>query len=110
MNQYQVHITDTAYADMEKLYEHIAYVLMSPGNALNQYNRIADAILTLAFLPERHSLFEEEPEKTLGIHKMIVDNYVICYVIDPAVVTVTDIIYGASDLHSKLKQRHSSLS
>ena len=40
------------------------------------------------------------------IIKMIVDNYVICYVIDPGVVTVTDVLFGASDLHRRLQKRH----
>lgn len=28
---------------------------------------------------------------------MVVDNYLVCYVIDPGVVTVTDVLYGASE-------------
>ena len=49
------------------------------------------------------------------IHKMIVDNYLVCYVIDPGVVTVTDVLHGAShlyyatntsDVHRKLQEGH----
>ena len=72
---------------------------------MGQYNRIADAILTLESYPERFGLFECEFEYSRGIHKMIVDNYVVCYVIDPGVVTVTNVIYGASDIHKRLKNR-----
>lgn len=42
MKQYTVEITEEALADMEQLYEHIAYVLLAPENAMGQYNRIAD--------------------------------------------------------------------
>lgn len=73
---------------------------------MGQYNRIADAILTLDSYPERFALFECEPEHSMGIYKMIVDNYVVCYVIDPEVVTVTNVLYGASDIHKRLQKRY----
>ena len=106
MEKFVVEITDEALADMEALYQYIAVKLMAPENAMGQYNRIADAILTLNTIPDRFGLFDCEPEHSMGIHKMIVDNYIVCYVIDPGVVTVTDILYGASDIHKRLKDRH----
>ncbi len=106
MEMYRIKITDEALDDMEKIYKYIAKVLLSPENAMGQYNRIADEILTLESFPEKFSLFDIEPEHSMGIHKMIVDNYVVCYVIDPGVVTVTDVLYGASDIHTRLMQRH----
>ena len=51
MKQYKVEITQEALTDMEQLYNHIAYVLLSPENAMGQYNRIADAILQLHQMP-----------------------------------------------------------
>jgi plasmid stabilization system protein ParE len=106
MKEYIVNITNDALSDMEEMYNYIAYKLDAPENALNQYKHIADAILSLSSLPERFGLFDSEPEKSLLIHKMIVDNYVVCYVVDQDVVTVTDVFYGASDIHRKLKERH----
>ena len=106
MVKYRVDITDEALGDMELLYEYIAFKLLAPENAMEQYNRIADAILTLDSYPERFGLFECEPEHSIGIHKMIVDNYVVCYVIDSEVVTVTNVIYGASDIHKRLQKRY----
>lgn len=44
MKRYTVEITDEALADMEGLYHHIAYVLLTPENAIGQYDRIADEI------------------------------------------------------------------
>ena len=106
MKRFIVNITDEALADMEALYEYIAYKLEAVEYAMGQYNRIADAIITLNSFPERHALFECEPEYSLGIHKMIVDNYIVCYVIDSDVVTVTSVLYGASDIHRCLIERN----
>ena len=106
MNKFSVNITDEALNDMDKLYEYIAIVKQAPENAMGQYNRIADAILTLDEFPDKYGLFDSKPEHSMGIHRMIVDNYVVCYVIDSEVVTVTDVLYGASDVHNRLKERH----
>lgn len=106
MEKYIVDVTDTALADMEDLYQYIAVKLQAPGNAMRQYNRIADAILTLESFPDRYGLFECEPEHSMGMHKMVVDNYLVCYFVDFGVVTVTDILYGASDVHRRLHDRH----
>ena len=106
MGEYRVEITDDALADMELLYQYIAIRLQAPRNAMRQYNRIASAVLTLDTFPARYGLFDCEPERSMGIHKMVVDNYLVCFVIDPGVVTVTDVLYGVSDIHKKLKGRH----
>lgn len=106
MDRYVVDITYEALADMEALYDHIAKKLLAPENAMGQYNRIADAILTLDTFPDRFGIFEGEPEHSLGIHRMMADNYLVCYVIDPGVVTVTDVLYGASDVHKRLQERY----
>lgn len=106
MDKYIVDITDEALADMDALYQHIAVELKAPENAMGQYNRIAKAILTLDSFPDRYGLFECEPEHSMGMHKMVIDNYIVCYVIDPGVVIVTDVLYGASDLHKRVQDRH----
>ncbi len=106
MDKYIVDITDEALADMDALYQYIAVELKAPENAMGQYNRIAKAILTLDSFPDRYGLFECEPEHSMGMHKMVIDNYSVCYVIDPGVVTVTDVLYGASDLHKRVQDRH----
>lgn len=105
MEKYIVNITDDALADMEDLYQYIAIKLQAPENAKQQYNRLADAILTLDTFPKRYALFECEPEHSLGIRKMVVDNYLVCYVVEPGIVTVIDVFYGASDIHRRLQGR-----
>ena len=103
-----VEITQTALVDMEEIYDYIAKVLLAPKSAMGQYNCIADAILTLESDPERCPVFEMEPERSWGIRRMVIDNYLICYIADPDKVTVTDVLYGASNVHARLKARHTS--
>lgn len=103
MKRYAVEITEEALADMEQIYNHIAYVLLSPENALGQYNRIADEILKLDVFPERFRIMDSEPEHSKGIRRMLVDNYSVFYVIKEDSVIVTDVLYSASDIECRLK-------
>lgn len=103
MKIYKVEITQEALADMEQLYNHIAYVLLAPENAMGQYNRIADAILKLDQMPERFRIMDSEPEHTNGIRRMLVDNFSVIYMIQDDAVIVTNVLYSASDVAARLK-------
>lgn len=95
MKHYTVEITNEALADMEQLYNHIAYVLQAPENAMDQYNRIADAILTLDTMAERIRIMESEPERSKEMRRLLVDNYSVFFVIQGDKVIVTDVLYSA---------------
>ncbi len=103
MKQYKVEITQEALTDMEQLYNHIAYVLLSPENAIGQYNRIADAILQLDQMPERFRIIDSTLEHSKELRRMLVDNYSVFYVIKGERVVVTNVLYTASDIVWRLK-------
>lgn len=105
MKQYRVEITNQALLDMEQLYNHIAYVLFAPENAMGQYNRIADKILKLDMFPERNRIMDSEPEHSMEIRRMLVDNYSVFYVIKEDRVIVTDVLYSASDIEKRLSRK-----
>ena len=104
MKRYKVEVTQEALADMEQLYRYIADTLLSPENAMGQYNRIAEAILKLDKLPERFRIMDSEPEHSRGLRRMLVDNYSIFYVINEERVIVTGVLYTPSDIERRLKQ------
>ena len=108
MKSYAVQITEEALSDMEALYSYIAVRLKAPENAMKQYNRIADAIVSLKQFPDRFAYVGLEPEYSMGIHRMLVDHFVVFYGIVIDTVTVTDVLYGASDTHYRWKERHLS--
>ena len=88
---------------MEAIYEYIASEFFSPSTALNQYNRIAEGIMELSYLPQRFKILDFEPEHGRGIRRRNVDNYAIIYVVRDDRVIVTNVFYGASDIEKKLK-------
>lgn len=103
MQQYKVQITDKALADMEDIYNYIAIQLQAPENAMGQYNRIAEAIEGLNVFPERVRLMESEPERTMGLRQLAVDNYSAFYVIEDEKVIVTRVLYSASNIEKILR-------
>lgn len=105
IKRYAVLMTNQASKDMEAIYDYIANDLRSPENALGQYKRISEAILSLETMPGRCEMFSEEPEHSWGMRRLIVGNYLVCYVVDEDSVTVTDVLYGASDIHLRLQKR-----
>ena len=82
MKQYKVEITKEALQDMEDIYNYIAIDLLASDNAMGQYNRIADEILTLDTFPERFRIMDSEPEKRMEL---------------------TDVLYTASDIEARLR-------
>lgn len=105
MEDYVVQVTEEALSDMEAIYRYIAEKLLSPENALGQYNRIADEILSLQIFPERYRLVEFEPERSQGLRRMLVDSYSVFYVVREDRVIVTGVLYSASDIMRRLKER-----
>lgn len=103
MERYKVEITREALQDMEEIYDYIAVELLSPENAMGQYNRIADEILTLDMFPQRYRIMDSEPEKQMELRRMLVDNYSVFYTIRGDKVIVTDVLYTASDIEARLR-------
>lgn len=103
MKQCRVEITREALRDMEDIYNYIAIDLLAPENAMGQYNRIANEILTLDTFPERFRIMESEPEKSMELRRMLVDNYSVFYTIREDEVIVTDVLYTASDIEARLR-------
>ena len=103
MKQYGMKISHAALSDMEQIYSYIADRLLEPDTAMGQYNRIAEAIQSLNILPERCALVESEP-RTQGLRQMLVDNYLVFYIVGEDTVSVARVLYSASDLVRRLRR------
>lgn len=104
MQEYFVQMTKEALRDMENIYNYIATVLMSPDTAMDQYDRITQGIMSLCQLPERIKIMDSEPERSIKMRRLLVDNYSIFYVIRDEKVIVTNVLYSASDINRRLSR------
>lgn len=105
MKKYKIEITPLAYQELEDIYNYIANNLQALQTALEQYSRISKAIFDLDTFPERYTLVDFEPEHSMGIHRMSVDNYSVFYIIIKDRVKVINVLYSASNIEERLKQR-----
>ena len=103
MKTYNVKVTDAALADMEEIYNYIAFTLLSPANATAQYDRIAEAILGLNILPERFKVMNFTGKELENLRRMPVDNFSVFYVITDDSVIITNVLYSASDISQRLQ-------
>lgn len=102
MDKYQVFLTEKAETDMESIYYYIASEGLAPETAMGQYNRIADKILSLAEMPERIRVMDSEPEHTLKVRKMLVDEYYVLFQIREKQVAVLRVLHCKQDIEGKL--------
>jgi len=102
VKEYNVLLSLKANDDMDDIYTYIAETLLAPDTAAKQYDRIADAILSLEIMPMRISLMPSEPEHSRGVRAMYVDNYTVFFVVKPDTVYIMRVLYSASDISGKL--------
>ena len=101
-DSYNVVYSPQALNDLKDIYAYIAQELLVPDTARNQVNRIRKEIRSLDFMPSRYALVDWEPWKSMGMHKLPVDNFVVFYTVDgdSMTVTVIRIVYGGRDIES----------
>ncbi len=102
MEHFNVFITDTAQADMDNIYNYIAFVLHSPETGKKQYERIANQIKDLNIFPERYGLIDILSKNPNRFRRMKVDNFSVIYCILDKNVFVTNVLYNASDIEDRL--------
>ena len=79
MSNWIINYTKSAYSELDAIYKYIAQDLNVPNTANKQIKRITSAIDSLEEMPLRNPLYDEEPWKSRGLRKMLVDNYIIFY-------------------------------
>lgn len=97
---YSVSYSPEAMDDLREIYAYIAFTLLVPETAGKQVNRIRKEVRSLNFMPSRYSLVDLEPWKSMGMHKVPVDNFIVYYTVDNdrRTVTVIRIFYGGRDV------------
>ena len=104
MKHYKVFISDKANEDMEAIHKYITEALLAPLTATKQYDRIADAIMSLEEMPERIRVMDSEPERSKGLRSLIIDNYTVVFVVNVSTVNIVRVLYSASDIGKRLSE------
>ncbi len=86
--------------DLREIYTNITYKLLVPKTAEGQINRIRDIIRSLDFMPLRYPIVDWEPWKSIEMHKLPIDNFIVFYIVsnEKRLVTIVRILYGGRDI------------
>jgi toxin ParE1/3/4 len=99
MDRYSIEITEPAEIDLSEIGFYIAKELLEPSIAQKVVDQIGEAILKLEEFPFRNALVADEKLATQGIRKIIVENYLVFYIVaeESKRVTIVRILYGRRD-------------
>ena len=86
--------------DLSEIYSYIFFQLLVPETAKQQVDRIRKMIRSLDSMPLRFPIVEWEPWKSMEMHKMPVDNFIVFYLVDQdsSTVTIIRIVYGGRNI------------
>lgn len=87
---------------MSDIYDYIYSTIGMPQIAMGQFNRIAEAIDTLSFFPERIKVMPDYKHPEKDFRQLLIDNYSIIFTIKEKTVYISRIAYSPSNIASKL--------
>ena len=99
MKKYSIFITHTATEDLKGIASYIAIELQEPSIAKKLVGNIKEAIMSLEQIPTRYSLLHDVNLAVQGIRKLVVDNYIVFYIVSEKDngVTIVRILYSRRD-------------
>lgn len=106
MKPYTIEVTRSAEKDIIKTLDYITYVLMNPDAAGDLLDKTGKTIESLQAYPERFPLVDDAVLRGLGIRFIVVNNYLVFYMIDEEkhCVNVIRFIYNKRDWITMLNQ------
>ena len=105
--KYNIIVLPEAQEDIRNIVLYIAIELASPYTALKLQKSFEEGINSLAIMPERYKIVEEQPWKNKGIRRLQVKNYFIYYLISKNVnsVKIIAVIYARRNQGEQMSER-----
>lgn len=97
---YTISYAPQALEDLKGIYAYIAFELQASVTAKKLVNQIRKEIRSLDHMPLRYPVVDWEPWRSLHMHKLPVDHFVVFYTVETAAKTVMiiRIVYGGRDI------------
>jgi len=97
-HKYRLRLTPKAAEDLDAIYGYIFNTLSAAKAAHDLFGQIEEATMRLAVFPFSGSYVLEEPLRAKGYRKVVVDNYLIFYLVDEIgkQVVIMRVLFGAS--------------
>jgi len=103
-SSFHVKFTAAAYDDSEQIYSYISKKLLAETAADNLLEKIESSIMRLKKFPYSGSLVSDEPLRKRGYRKLIIDNYIVFYLVNEMdkQAVIMRILYGAQNYQNIL--------
>ncbi|MBP7331247.1 MAG: type II toxin-antitoxin system RelE/ParE family toxin [Firmicutes bacterium] len=92
MGKYKIRIYSYAKMDLKDIVNYLN--TLSPQAALRYYDKIVEKVSSLAEMPERCPFARDIALKAKGYRYLIVENYLVFFVIKDDIVQIRRIVYG----------------
>jgi len=104
--EYHVKITTQAKEQLQEIRDYIAHELLAPEAAKNMLMLLGAEMASLATMPKRVKLVDEEPWRSEGVRVKAVKNYLVYFWINEPEMTVQvfAVIYAKRDQIKILSQ------
>ncbi len=98
-SSYKLKVVPAAEGDLDEIFNYISNSLLAPGPAQNLMDKIENSTKKLCDFPYKCELSRNELLGQKGYRKLVVDSYVILYLIDEQskIVIIARVFYGAMD-------------
>lgn len=100
MERYKVKIYPSAQRDLRDIADYLN--TLSPSAALRYYDKLTEEIASLSTMPERCPRPRDLALAAKGYRYLIVENYLIFYVVSGGTVQIRRILYGRRDYRALL--------
>ena len=100
MERYKVKIYPSAQQDLRDIVDYLN--TLSPSAALRYYDKLTEEIAGLSTMPERCPKPQNLALAAKGYRYLIVENYLIFYVVSGGTVQIRRILYGRRDYRALL--------
>ena len=103
-SSFHLKFTAAAYDDLEQIYSYISKKLLAETAADNLLEKIESSIMRLKKFPYSGSLVSDEPLRKRGYRKLIIDNYIVIYLVNEMdkQTVIMRILYGAQNYQNIL--------
>ncbi|MDR3543865.1 MAG: type II toxin-antitoxin system RelE/ParE family toxin [Desulfosporosinus sp.] len=99
MKKHSILMTHTATEDLKSIASYVANELQEPSIAKKLVGNIKEVIMSLEQMPTRYSLLRDANLASQGMRKIMVDNYVVFYIVyeKDQIVTIVRILHSRRD-------------
>jgi len=99
MGKYKVTLSEKAIDDLVDISAYISKELLDQPAAEKLVEKFQESIESLSHMPKRHTLLQDKELATMGVRRILIDNYIVFYIcLDKDMsVSVVRVLYSKRD-------------